>query len=99
MPGVRRGRSYCFPRIRATPWRTRSATWLRSGATSVEREVDAEELWEKLGHSGSLAYEPFPEADASFLVEDQVEVAIQVMGKIRARISACLLYTSDAADE
>ena len=47
----------------------------------------AEELWEKLGHSGSLAYEPFPEADASLLVEDQVEVAIQVMGKIRARIS------------
>jgi len=47
----------------------------------------AEELWNKLGHSGSLAYEPFPEADASLLVEDQVEVAIQVMGKIRARIS------------
>ena len=29
----------------------------------------------------------FPEAEASLLVEDQVEVAIQVMGKIRARIS------------
>ena len=48
----------------------------------------AEELWEKMGHSDSLAYEPYPEADPDFLVEDQVEIAIQVMGKIRARISA-----------
>jgi leucyl-tRNA synthetase len=47
----------------------------------------AEELWEKLGHSASIAYEPFPEVDASLLVEDQVEVAIQVMGKIRARLN------------
>jgi len=48
----------------------------------------AEELWEKLGHAGGITYESFPEADASFLVEDQVEIAIQVMGKIRARINA-----------
>ena len=48
----------------------------------------AEELWEKLGHSESLTYQAYPEADPDFLVEDQVEIAIQVMGKIRARISA-----------
>ena len=48
----------------------------------------AEELWEKLGHPESLTCEPYPEADPDFLVEDQVEIAIQVMGKIRARLSA-----------
>jgi len=46
----------------------------------------AEELWERLGHSESLAYEPFPEADPSLLVEDEVEIAVQVNGKVRARI-------------
>ena len=59
----------------------------------------AEELWEKLGHSGSLAYEPFPEADASLLVEDQVEVAIQVMGKIRARISVPAGLAAEGLEE
>ncbi|MCH2583108.1 MAG: class I tRNA ligase family protein, partial [Planctomycetes bacterium] len=48
----------------------------------------AEALWERLGHAGGITYESFPEADTSFLVEDQVEIAIQVMDKIRARLSA-----------
>ena len=30
----------------------------------------AEELWSRLGHDGSLAYEPFPRADPALLVED-----------------------------
>ena len=47
----------------------------------------AEELWQKLGHDGSLAYEPFPQADERFLVADTVEYPIQVDGKVRSRVT------------
>ncbi|MEQ3554984.1 leucine--tRNA ligase [Pseudonocardia nematodicida] len=47
----------------------------------------AEELWQKLGHDGSLAYAPFPEADERFLVADTVEYPIQVNGKVRSRVT------------
>ena len=47
----------------------------------------AEELWARLGHADTLAYEAFPVADASLLVEDTVEVPVQVNGKVRARIT------------
>jgi leucyl-tRNA synthetase len=47
----------------------------------------AEELWERLGHEPSLAYEAFPEADPAYLVEEQVEIPVQVDGKVRARIT------------
>ena len=46
----------------------------------------AEELWNRLGHTGSLAHGPFPEADERYLVEDVVEVPVQVKGKVRSRI-------------
>ena len=45
-----------------------------------------EELWQVLGHGGTLAYEPWPEYDASALVEDEIEIPVQVLGKLRARI-------------
>jgi leucyl-tRNA synthetase len=47
----------------------------------------AEELWARLGHDGSLARGPFPEADPTLLVADTVEYPIQVKGKVRSRIS------------
>jgi leucyl-tRNA synthetase len=46
----------------------------------------AEELWARLGNSGTLAYEPFPDADPHYLTVDQVEVAVQVNGKLRAQV-------------
>jgi leucyl-tRNA synthetase len=45
-----------------------------------------EELWARLGHDRSLAFEAFPEADPALLVEDTVEYPVQVNGKVRARI-------------
>jgi leucyl-tRNA synthetase len=45
-----------------------------------------EELWGKLGGSGSLAYEPWPEADPAWLVNETVTLAVQVNGKRRAEI-------------
>jgi leucyl-tRNA synthetase len=47
----------------------------------------AEELWERLGHTRSLAYEPWPEADPEFLRADTLEIPVQVDGKVRAKIS------------
>jgi len=46
-----------------------------------------EELWERLGHERSLAYEPWPAWEERYLVEDVVEVVVQVMGKLRGRIA------------
>ena len=45
-----------------------------------------EELWQRIGHAESLAYEPWPEADPALLVDDAVEIAVQVQGKVRAKI-------------
>ena len=47
----------------------------------------AEELWMRLGHSQSLAREPFPIVeDESLLVEDSVTAIVQVNGKVRAKL-------------
>jgi leucyl-tRNA synthetase len=47
----------------------------------------AEELWSLLGHSGSLAYGPFPVADERYLVAETVVYPIQVNGKVRSRVT------------
>jgi leucyl-tRNA synthetase len=46
----------------------------------------AEELWARLGHPGSLACEPFPEADPALAAEATVVLPVQVDGKTRLRI-------------
>jgi leucyl-tRNA synthetase len=45
-----------------------------------------EELWERLGHTHSLAHGPFPVADPALLTAETVEYPIQVNGKVRSRI-------------
>jgi len=47
----------------------------------------AEELWERLGHGESLARKDFPEADPALLVDEEVEIPVQVDGKVRARVT------------
>ncbi len=46
----------------------------------------AEELWERLGNTESLAYEPWPEYDKEIIKEKEIELAVQVKGKIKDRI-------------
>ena len=46
----------------------------------------AEELWEKLGHKESLVYEAWPEYDKELIKEKEIELAVQVNGKIKDRI-------------
>jgi leucyl-tRNA synthetase len=47
----------------------------------------AEELWQRLGHEALLADTAWPQADAAWLEEDRVIVAVQVQGRLRATIS------------
>ena len=44
----------------------------------------AEELWERLGHVGSIFRAGWPEADAAVAAEEMVEIPVQVNGKVRA---------------
>src|SRR5581483_5182346 len=45
----------------------------------------AEELWQALGGTATLAYEPWPTYDESLLKADQIEVPVQVNGKVRGK--------------
>lgn len=54
-----------------------------------------EELWEKLGHTDTIAYEQWPEYDESKLVDDEVEIVVQINGKVRAK----MLVPADATKE
>jgi leucyl-tRNA synthetase len=55
----------------------------------------AEELWRRLGHADTLAYQPYPEADPAYLVEEQVTCVIQVDGKLRGRIDVSPSISED----
>jgi leucyl-tRNA synthetase len=46
----------------------------------------AEELWQRLGHEQSLAYEVWPEADPEYLKQDTLKIPVQVNGKMRGQI-------------
>jgi leucyl-tRNA synthetase len=46
----------------------------------------AEELWAALGHAGSLAYQPWPTFDPALLRDEEVEVPVQVNGKVRGKV-------------
>ena len=46
----------------------------------------AEELWRLLGHSDTLAYEPWPEYDAAAIQEATIEIPVQIQGKLRGRV-------------
>ena len=55
----------------------------------------AEELWHRLGHADSLAYAPWPEVNEAYLEEDEIEIPVQVNGKVRAAITVA----ADADEE
>ena len=46
-----------------------------------------EELWNRLGHEHTIAYEKWPEYDETKIVEDEVEIPVQINGKVKATIS------------
>lgn len=46
----------------------------------------AEELWSQFNESETITYQPWPTYDEKALVEDEVEMIVQVNGKVRAKI-------------
>ena len=55
----------------------------------------AEELWQRLGHAGSLAYEPFPQPDPALVADTTVILPVQVNGKVRFTIEVPASATRD----
>ena len=55
----------------------------------------SEELWSRMGHTQSLAYEPFPVADPEMLVDETVTCVVQVAGKVRDRLEVPPSITDD----
>ncbi|MCA9630922.1 MAG: leucine--tRNA ligase, partial [Myxococcales bacterium] len=54
----------------------------------------SEELWEKLGHQPSVADVSWPEFDPALCEDDEVEIAVQVLGKVRGRV----MLSKDASE-
>jgi leucyl-tRNA synthetase len=52
----------------------------------------AEELWQVLGHASTLAYEPWPAFDPTQVRDDEIEIPVQIGGKVKAK----LLVPTDA---
>ena len=46
-----------------------------------------EEIWSILGHSDTIAFEPWPTYDPAQLVEDVVEIVVQINGKVKAKLN------------
>jgi leucyl-tRNA synthetase len=46
----------------------------------------AEELWKQLGHEKTLAYEPWPSFKQEFIFKGNVEIVVQINGKVRDRM-------------
>ena len=58
----------------------------------------AEELWARLGHTGSISRVPYPAADPELLKDEQVTCVIQVKGKVRHRIEVDPEISEDALE-
>ena len=58
-----------------------------------------EELWEKIGHSNTLAYAPWPQFDEALLKVDEVEILVQVLGKPKARLMLPVGCSAEEAEK
>ena len=59
----------------------------------------SEELWESFGHSESLSRAQWPEFSAELAREDEIEVAVQINGRLRSRIFASAGASDDQLRE
>jgi leucyl-tRNA synthetase len=55
-----------------------------------------EEIWELMGHTDTIAYEPWPTYDDAKTVEDTVEIAVQINGKTKTTLA---ISVDDAKDD
>ncbi|MBR4110227.1 MAG: leucine--tRNA ligase [Clostridia bacterium] len=59
----------------------------------------AEELWEMLGHNNTIAYEAWPKFDEAKTIDDEVEIPVQVNGKLRGKVLVAKDATQEAVAE
>ena len=65
----------------------RERRWRRSSSCSRPFAPHlAEELWQILGPRQTLAYEPWPTYDPALLKDDEIEIPVQVNGKLRGKV-------------
>ncbi len=57
----------------------------------------AEELWKRLGHPQSLAWQSWPKANPSYLKADTIKIVVQVNGKLRGEFQAPVGVSKDEA--
>jgi len=58
-----------------------------------------EEMWQRLGHDNTIAYEPWPTYDESKTIDDTISIGVQVNGKLRATIEVGLNEDKDSIQE
>jgi leucyl-tRNA synthetase len=46
----------------------------------------AEELWSRVGREEPLAYAPWPEPDPALIRDEEIEIPVQIKGKVRGRV-------------
>lgn len=56
----------------------------------------AEELWQRFGHDETITYQSFPTFEEKYLVDDEIEVPVQINGKVKARINVAADADQDA---
>ncbi|MFF7068261.1 leucine--tRNA ligase [Streptomyces pseudovenezuelae] len=59
----------------------------------------AEELWRKLGHTGSVVHQDFPVADPRYVVDETVTCVVQVKGKVKARLEVSPAISDDELEK
>jgi leucyl-tRNA synthetase len=59
----------------------------------------AEELWQRLGHSESIARAPFPSFDLSYLVESEKEYPVSFNGKLRFKLTLPADLSKEAIEQ
>lgn len=59
----------------------------------------AEELWNKLGHNDTITYEAWPTYDESKLVDEEIEIPVQINGKVKATIMVPVDSTEESVRE
>lgn len=55
----------------------------------------SEEIWQILGHDDTIAFESWPTYDESKCVDDEIEIAVQVNGKVKEK----LMISAEATQE
>jgi len=57
-----------------------------------------EEIWQRLGHDNTIAYEPWPTYSEEKCKDTEVEIAVQINGKVRAKLMISPEMTREEAE-